>query len=90
MQLARERNRILRELASEKKQTFMESFVGETVEVITLKEFDGTRTEALTDNYLKLRLKGKHEPNRWLRAAVERLDGDTLVGIVPASPVPIQ
>ncbi len=27
-------------------------------------------TEALTDNYLKLRLEGRHEPNRWLEAQV--------------------
>jgi threonylcarbamoyladenosine tRNA methylthiotransferase MtaB len=34
--IARERNRILRELAAEKKQRFLESFVGRTVDAITL------------------------------------------------------
>ena len=53
---ARERNRILRDLAAQKKLTFMRSFVGKTVPAITLNEFDSGRTEALTDNYLKLHL----------------------------------
>ena len=83
--VARERNRVLRELAAEKKQAFMRSFVGKTLQVITLKEFDGTHTEALTDNYLKLGLVGKYAPNRWLRTAVEQLDGDTLIGIAQAN-----
>jgi len=39
----------------------------------------GAFTEALTDNYLKLHLKGCHEPNRWLRCRVERVDDGTLV-----------
>jgi threonylcarbamoyladenosine tRNA methylthiotransferase MtaB len=84
-QVARERNRILRELAIEKKQAFMQGFVGKTIEVITLKEFDGTHTDALSDNYLKVGLHGKHEPNRWLRTTVERVEGETLVGIVHAA-----
>ena len=54
VQVARERNRILRELIARKKRAFMESFVGREVEAITLTHFDGERTEALTDNYLKL------------------------------------
>jgi len=41
-------------------------------------------TEALTDNYLKLRLTGRHRPNRWLRARVEDVQGETLAGNVPA------
>ena len=63
--VARERNRILRELAAEKKLAFMRSFVGKSVDAITLNvigsDDDGEFTEALTDNYLKLRLRGRHE-----------------------------
>jgi len=81
VQVARERNRILRELAMEKKSDFMRSFVDHTVDAITLNEFDGTHTDALTDNYLKLKLVGGHEPNRWLQASIASLEGDTLVGI---------
>jgi threonylcarbamoyladenosine tRNA methylthiotransferase MtaB len=36
IQIARERNRLLRELATRKKLAFMESFVGKTIEAITL------------------------------------------------------
>jgi hypothetical protein len=42
-------------------------------------------TETLTDNYLKLRLKGHHEPNRWLRVHVENVVGGALVGTLPAT-----
>jgi tRNA A37 methylthiotransferase MiaB len=78
-QIARERSRILRELSDEKKSSFMQSFVGKTVEAITLNVFDGQRTEALTDNYLKLRLKGRHEANRWVAARVEQVQGSALL-----------
>ena len=85
VQLARERNRILRELAAEKKLEFMRGFVGQPVEAITLnvvgRDADGEFTEALTDNYVKLRLRGRHEANRWLRAEIEDVVDGTLVGI---------
>ncbi len=72
--IARERNRILRELASEKKLAFMRGFIGKTVQAITLNvigtDKDGEFTEALTGNYLKVRLKGRHEPNQWQTALV--------------------
>ena len=81
--VARERSRILREIASEKKLAFMRGFVGGPVEAITLslsERKSGNETEALTDNYLQLRLTGKHAPNQWIRARVENvLDGE-LVG----------
>jgi threonylcarbamoyladenosine tRNA methylthiotransferase MtaB len=80
VQVARERNRILRELVAQKKREFMESFVGREVEAITLTHFDGEYTEALTDNYLKLRLRGKLEPNRQLRTAIVAVDHDALIG----------
>ena len=83
--LARERNRILRELAAEKKLAFMRGFVGKEVDAITLNvvgsDTDGEFTEALTDNYLKLRLRGRHEANRWLRAQVEDVVDGALVGM---------
>jgi threonylcarbamoyladenosine tRNA methylthiotransferase MtaB len=79
LQVARERNRILRELAAEKKLAFMRSFVGKTVDAITLNVFDGTSTEALTDNYLKLRLEGHHAANQWLKAHVQRVEADALI-----------
>ncbi len=83
--LARERNRILRELAAGKKLAFMRSFIGKEVDAITLhvagSDATGEFTEALTDNYLKLRLRGRHEANRWLRARIEDVVDGGLVGM---------
>jgi threonylcarbamoyladenosine tRNA methylthiotransferase MtaB len=82
--VARERNRILRDLATEKKLAFMRSFAGHEIEAITLsvnsENLDGTWTEALSDNYLKLRLRGKHQPNIWLNAKVEKVEDGYLAG----------
>jgi threonylcarbamoyladenosine tRNA methylthiotransferase MtaB len=84
--LARERNRFLRELAAEKKLAFMRSFIGKSTDAITLnvagRDDTGEFTEALTDNYLKLRLRGRHEPNRWLRARIEDVGDGALAGIL--------
>jgi len=83
--VARERNRTLRDLAGEKKLVFMRGFVGKTVEVITLNVFDGKSTDALTDNYLKLRLRGQHAANHWVKAQVEQVEADALMAVsVPA------
>jgi threonylcarbamoyladenosine tRNA methylthiotransferase MtaB len=82
--IARGRNRVLRELAAEKKLEFMRSFIGETVEAITLNvvghDNNGEFTESLTDNYLKLHLRGRHEANRWLRVRVDDAVDGALVG----------
>jgi threonylcarbamoyladenosine tRNA methylthiotransferase MtaB len=84
VRLARERNRILRELVSEKKLAFMRSFVGRSLEAITLNvvghDEAGEFTEALTDNYLKLRLRGRHEPNCWTLASIKGVTDGVLVG----------
>jgi threonylcarbamoyladenosine tRNA methylthiotransferase MtaB len=93
LQLARERNRILRELAAEKKLAFMRGLVGKQMETITLKATSaaGTpfrekpeATETLTDNYLKMHVSGHHEPNRWLRALVQGVVDGGLIGSVSA------
>jgi threonylcarbamoyladenosine tRNA methylthiotransferase MtaB len=100
--VARERNRILRELAAGKKLAFMRGFIGKSVEAITLRAQDfedrsvrtptstcttstSQFTEALTENYLKLRLDGCHEPNRWLSARVEDVMDGALIGRVRPS-----
>jgi threonylcarbamoyladenosine tRNA methylthiotransferase MtaB len=84
VQVARERNRILRELAAEKKLAFMRSFIGKSLEAITLNvignDSDGEFTECLTDNYLKLRLRGRHEPNHWQIARVRKVLSGSLIG----------
>ena len=85
VQVARERNRVLRELAAKKKRAFQESFVGRELEAITLSERDEHSTEALTDNYQKLRLAGQHEANRWVRVQVEGMAEEELRGVVHSS-----
>lgn len=77
-QVARQRNRVLRDLASVKKLVFMKSFLGHTIAAITLNVFDGRYTECLTDNYLKLRLRGKHEANQWIQAKVTGVEAGAL------------
>lgn len=82
--IARERNRVLRELAFVKKLAFMRSFIGKRIEAITLNvigtDEDGEFTETLTDNYLKLRLRGRHEPNRWQSATIKDVLSGSLIG----------
>ena len=86
VQIARERNRILRELATEKKSSFMQSFVGKTLDAITLSVVhnrpSGEFTEALTDNYQKLYLKGRLDANRWITVSIERVDDGAFIGTV--------
>jgi threonylcarbamoyladenosine tRNA methylthiotransferase MtaB len=82
IQVARERNRILRELAAEKNLRFRNVFVGKTIGAITLHRFEHITTEALTDNFVKLHLEGKHEANQWMRVLVTDTTVDGLSGTV--------
>jgi len=87
VQVARDRNRDLRELAAAKRLAFMRSFVGKEVQAITLRHestLSSISTDALTENYLKLRLHGCQEPNRWLPAHVDEVRDGSLVGHVTA------
>jgi threonylcarbamoyladenosine tRNA methylthiotransferase MtaB len=77
-----ERSRTLRALSEEKAREFRARFVGRELEAITLARASATATEALTDNYLKLELQGKHAPNQWLRARVIGLGPGSLSGAV--------
>ncbi len=117
--VARERNKILRDLAAEKKRAFMQSFVGKQLEAITLGSsnasslpglptplesssalssraqpadslanrsgavegpaFPALYTEALSDNYQKLYLKGRHTPNQWLTAHIQGIHGEAFI-----------
>ena len=85
VQVARERNRILRDLASAKNRDFMKSFVGRSLEAITLnaagKDQSGDYTEGLTDNYLPIRVRGNHSPNRWVPTTIETVVDGALLGI---------
>jgi len=79
VQVARERNRVLRELGLRKKHEFMSSFVGRELEGITLTRYDGQYTEALTDNYLKLFVAAKLRANQMIRARVCGVENEALI-----------
>jgi threonylcarbamoyladenosine tRNA methylthiotransferase MtaB len=76
--VARERNRVLRELAAEKTLAFRKSFVGRTLEVITLQAGGDGWTEALSDNFLKVRLAGQYPANEILQTEITALGNDDL------------
>jgi threonylcarbamoyladenosine tRNA methylthiotransferase MtaB len=79
--IARDRNHVLRALGEQKKLSFMRGFVGTKMDAITLNVTNASHTEALTDNYLKLRIKGMHKQNQWLDTTIERVEDGVLVGI---------
>ena len=77
---ARERNQALREMAAKKKSEFLQTQVGNTIPAITLRSVGRGFTEALTDNYLKIKIAGTLPSNRWMDMRVESSDGDSLLG----------
>lgn len=81
VQVARERNRVLRELAAEKNRAFRQSFIGRSLEVITLQAGGDGWTEALSDNYLKVRLAGRHTANQWVKAEIEGAGDENLMAV---------
>jgi threonylcarbamoyladenosine tRNA methylthiotransferase MtaB len=79
--VARERNRVLRELAAEKNRAFRQSFVGRPLDVITLQAGGDGWTEALSDNFLKVRLAGLHKANEWLKVEIEGTGDENLLAV---------
>jgi len=73
LEVARERNRELRNLAAQNNRDFRRSFLGRKIEAITLARRDSGVTEALSDNYLKVEINGEHEANQWMKVNVESL-----------------
>jgi threonylcarbamoyladenosine tRNA methylthiotransferase MtaB len=84
VRVARDRNRVLRDIAAGKKLAFMRSFLSRSIEAITLnvagRDEEGEYTEGLTDNYLPIRVRGKHSPNRWIPVRVEKIRHEALLG----------
>jgi len=84
--VARERNKILRELAASKKQAFLQSFLGTELSAITLSSVhehaEGEFTETLTDNFQKLFLRGRHQSNRWITAHIDRVEDGALFAAI--------
>ncbi|MCU1310803.1 MAG: mtaB [Candidatus Angelobacter sp.] len=80
--IARERNKILRDLIAAKNAAFRQRFVGRSLEAITLHPREEGFTEALTNNFIKLRLEDMHSSNQILQVAVAGLTQDGLTGAV--------
>jgi threonylcarbamoyladenosine tRNA methylthiotransferase MtaB len=64
-QVIRERARALRSLADGKSAAFRASQTGRTLRALTLARAGDDWTEALTGNYLKVRVAGRHSANEW-------------------------
>ena len=80
--VARERHRILRNLIAEKNRAFRQSFVGRKLNAITLStpSEDEDRTEALTDNFIKLGLEGTYPANQWVQVRITSMTQDGIRG----------
>jgi len=82
--VARERNRILREMAAGKQAAFRQSLAGTVIDAITLQNgaspCTSEYTEGLTDNYLKVRIRGALAANQWVRVQVEGSQDGALTG----------
>ncbi len=70
-QVIRERARALRSLADAKSAAFRASQTGRTLRALTLARAGDDWTEALTGNYLKVRVAGRHPANEWHEARLD-------------------
>ena len=82
VEIARERNKVLRDLAAQKNLEFRRRFLGRTLDAITLQAGDGESTEALSDNYLKVKVAGLHASNQSMTVRITSLNDDGLVASV--------
>src|SRR5579864_3907541 len=85
--IARERNRVLRELAAEKNLGFRKTFIGQSLNVITLQASIKNGTEALSDNYLKITIPGHHQPNQWKTVQIESIGAENLIAQANEAPL---
>ncbi|MGA7855350.1 MAG: tRNA (N(6)-L-threonylcarbamoyladenosine(37)-C(2))-methylthiotransferase MtaB [Candidatus Acidiferrales bacterium] len=68
--VTRERTRTLRALGQQKAAAFRNLQSGKLVRALTLKRGGDTWTEALTGNYLKVRVAGRHSANLWCETQI--------------------
>jgi threonylcarbamoyladenosine tRNA methylthiotransferase MtaB len=68
--VTRDRARALRTLGQQKSAAFRERQAGRTVRALTLARGGDTWTEALTGNYLKVRVEGRRAANLWCEARI--------------------
>ncbi len=78
----RERMDALRTLIVEKSRTFRAGFVDRELSAVTIEPLPGGATLAMTDNFLKLELRGELPANRMVSVLVTGLTADGLSGAV--------
>ena len=66
----RERARHLRALSQQKSDAFRAAQAGRTLRALTLARTGDHWTEALTGNYLKVRIAGHYAPNQWHQSQI--------------------
>jgi len=76
-------------LAAKKNLAFRQRFIGRTLEAITLQTSGDGWTEALSDNYLKVRLAGRHEANKILKVEIKELGDEDLVAVAAKQICPV-
>lgn len=79
MVVRKERNRILRDLASARNRMFRQSMVGRTLSAVTLHE----PLTALSDNYLKIVLASGREPNIIQEVRIGAVSDSGLIETLP-------
>src|SRR3984885_2813257 len=67
----RERARTLRDLSQQKAAEFRATQAGRSTRALTLARGDDTQTEALTGNYLKVQIAGRHPANEWHEVSLD-------------------
>ncbi len=82
--IIKRRARELRALSGEKAACFGRSQLGSCLRVLTLQPTEeairGGWTEALSSNYLRVRVPGSWSPNEFLDVRIDRMEGDRLFG----------
>jgi threonylcarbamoyladenosine tRNA methylthiotransferase MtaB len=71
LHVIRERARALRSLSEQKSGAFRAAQAGRTLRALTLARAGDNWTEALTGNYLKARIPGRHPANEWHDARLD-------------------
>ena len=85
LHVARQRNRVLRSVSAEKNLNFRSKFLGGTIDAITLHRAGEEMTEALSDNYIKIQIRGHHEANRRVGINIHSVSENGLEGELAAS-----
>lgn len=74
------RKAALKRLIAAKNAAFRDSFVGSTLSAVTLADCDASRTEALSDNFLKVSVDGVFRANQLLRVDIGAVSAEGLRG----------